>query len=389
MGRELPSTGQPPAAFKKNLRSKKAKATINKLIPTLLTTHPRAKRGIEAAELIVQPPSAEQDSQAPNATGNKTKTKTKTEAPTTPLLISLHLTDPLAAALTLQQESSHSRVGILNMASPLCPGGGFLNGASGPEESLCMRSTLLPSLSDTFYRLPEIGGIYTPDVLVFRDEIGDELAKKDRWFVDVVSAGMLRFPSVVAGEGKYVSERDREVVVEKMRAVMRIFQAKGCREVVLGAWGCGGYGNPVEEVAWAWRRVLRGSGKKREEWKGIERVVFAIGEGWLATAFGEAFGEGLSLEERGLGSEEGDEREDGEAEEVREVREKVAEMKVRIQQARSPELKAGLVSILAGLEGQLPKGSEEATTAGEDTDSEIGGDDNSSDSDATYDSHGE
>jgi hypothetical protein len=82
------------------------------------------------------------------------------------------------------------------MASPIRPGGGFLDGANSQEEFLCARTTLFPSLWDSFYRLPEIGGIYTPDVLVFRDSTpeANDLTKRDRYFLDVVSAGMFRFP---------------------------------------------------------------------------------------------------------------------------------------------------------------------------------------------------
>ena len=59
-----------------------------------------------------------------------------------------------------------------------------------------MRTTLLPSLKESFYHLPELGGIYTPDVLVFRNglPLGDatgELGVGERYFVDVVTAGML------------------------------------------------------------------------------------------------------------------------------------------------------------------------------------------------------
>jgi uncharacterized protein (TIGR02452 family) len=409
MGREVPSVGQPPAAFKKNVRAKKAKVTINKVIPALLTTHPRAKRGIDAAELIVQPPA--QETQPTSTKGKAVPTVVANTDESEPQ-IKLRVTDTLSAARELLTDSNikkddlsnrNARVGILNMASMLAPGGGFLNGASSQEESLCMRTTLLPSLSDSFYRLPEVGGVYTPDVLVFRDAEAEDLEKRDRWFVDCVSAGMLRFPSIsvdeTTGRGSYSSSKDRELVIEKMRAVMRIFQSKSVKKVVLGAWGCGAYGNPVGEVAAAWKKVLLGgrqahrSKKGRKElWTGIETVVFAIKDAGLADAFGQAFGDGLILDDPEDVSKHEDSGNDLEAEKLREMQEKIAEMKLRIEHAKSPELKAGLTSILASLESQVAEsssaaGSEHTETASDDDESEFDGD--SSDSDVAYDSNEE
>ena len=397
MGRDAPSVGQPPAAFRKNARSKKAKATLNKVIPSLLTAHPRAKRGMDATELIVQPkqnasqsgPSKGKD--APDAVSNND------------LQIKLRATGTLTAAHDLLKDpktqnfdlsSRTARVGVLNMASMLAPGGGFLNGASGQEASLCMCTTLLPSLSDEFYPLPEISAVYTPDVLVFRDELAEDLEKKNRWFVHCVSGGTLRFPSVTVdettGRGSYANDKDRELVLEKMRAVMRIFQAKKVSRVVLGAWGCGAFGHPVGEVAAAWKKVLLGSERarknkkgKQEVWTGIETVMFAIKDPGLADAFAQAFGDGLIHEEEAAGEEVDDDMDDDlDAARLREMQEKIAEMHSRIQQARTPELKAGLTSILAGLEGQVPQ----ATKVSEDP--ETNSDDNSddSDSDAAYSS---
>jgi uncharacterized protein (TIGR02452 family) len=407
MGREAPSIGQPPAAFKKNVRSKKAKATINKVIPALLTTHPRAKRGIDTAELIVQP--AAQKIQDPS-TKSKNATVAVANTEESEPHIQLRVVDTLSAARELLEDpvthkddlsNRSARVGVLNMASMLAPGGGFLNGASSQEESLCMRTTLLPSLSDSFYRLPEVGGVYTPDVLVFRDEMAEDLEKRDRWFVDCVSAGMLRFPSItvdeITGRGSYSSSKDREMVVEKMRAVMRIFQAKSVKKVVIGAWGCGAYGNPVGEIAAAWKKVLLGGRQaqrskkgRKETWTGIDTVVFAVKDVGLAAAFSKAFGDGLIFDEAADGGREDSEGEDDQqAENLRETQEKIDEMKIRIQHARSPELKAGLASILAGLQGQLPQTSssiesedaasaddEEATTEPDDTDSDVAYDSN-------------
>jgi uncharacterized protein (TIGR02452 family) len=406
MGREAPSVGQPPAAFKKNVRSKKAKATINKVIPALLTTHPRAKRGIDAAELIVQPAAQKtEDSFAKSKDVTVAVANSEESEPH----IKLRVADTLSAARDILEDpvthkddlsNRNARVGVLNMASMLAPGGGFLNGASSQEESLCMRTTLLPSLSDSFYRLPEVGGVYTPDVLVFRDEMAEDLEKRNRWFVDCVSAGMLRFPSItvdeITGRGSYSSSKDREMVVEKMQAVMRIFQAKSVKKVVIGAWGCGAYGNPVGEIAAAWKKVLLGGRQaqrskkgRKEAWTGIDTVVFAIKDAGLAAAFRNAFGDGLIFDEAVDGAkEESDEEGDQEAESLRETQEKIDEMKLRIQQARSPELKAGLSSILAGLQGRLPQtssstGSKDAADTNEE-EADIGTDD--TDSDVAYDS---
>jgi uncharacterized protein (TIGR02452 family) len=68
-----------------------------------------------------------------------------------------------------------------------------------------------------------------------------------------------------------------ETVLAKMRIVMRSLVQHGVKRVVLGAWGCGAYGNPVDEVARLWHIVLLGGKKgRKEEWAGIEEVVFAI-----------------------------------------------------------------------------------------------------------------
>ncbi|RYP39720.1 hypothetical protein DL767_002101 [Monosporascus sp. MG133] len=448
MGRTEPSYGRPPAGFRRDARAKRAKATANKVIPALLSAHPRARRGVESAELIVDPPpllrGARRDSGAAVGSSDgegerKTKKKrNKKASPPPPTTrsgegggagdgrprISMRVADTLTVARSLLTRTTtkgkaedlgnrEARVGILNMASPLAPGGGFLNGSAAQQEegSLCMRTTLLPSLRDGFYRLPELGAVYTPDVLGFRDSAADEdggggdgdpplLGKADRWFVDCVSAAMLRMPEteevdvevapepepepgdgdgddadVDVGVGRrrvYADAADRELVRRKMRVVMRVFQAKGVKRVVLGAWGCGAYGNPVEEVAEAWKKVLLGSGregngngkgrknaKKEERWEGIEEVVFAIRSAALAERFARAFGDGLVREEQESREEAAEESQDGDdLEEAisRELRDKIQQMELQIQQTRNPQMRAGLSAVIASLRSQLPEG---------------------------------
>lgn len=366
MGRTAPSIGRPPAAFRRDARAKKAKATINKLIPSLLSAHPRARRGMAASELIVAPLAATRPSgQSHRATGDAAN-----EAARGPRL-AIRVTDTLTAAHALLAGPGNTtkKVAILNMASPLSPGGGFLNGATSQEEFLCMRTTLLPALRDEFYRLPEVGCVYTPDVLVFRCSTKDEddgvLDKKDRWFVDVVSAAMLRLPETEVdeqtGRSGYVHAQDRELVVEKARAVMRVVQAKGIARIVLGAWGCGAYGNPVCEVARAWRRVLLGEpkrGRTREGWDGIDEVVFAVRDDSMAEAFKTAFGDGLEWEqEPSDGMEDHSADQDGAHKEARvdELRSRIDELRIRINRTPNPRVKEGLQAVLAGLETQVPE----------------------------------
>ncbi|KAH9995340.1 hypothetical protein F4779DRAFT_631676 [Xylariaceae sp. FL0662B] len=399
MGRTAPSVGRPPASFRRDARAKRAKATVNKVIPALLSAHPRARHGIQSAELIVDPPPAadpvqsatETDigSQGRNGGRSRPGENATASIPRRGPRLSLRIADTLTAARALQllslplpaddpgataphrrdPSNRRARVGVLNMASPLSPGGGVLNGATGAEARLCARSTLLPSLREAFYRLPEVGGVWTPDVL------------RARWYVDVFSAAMPRLPDTrpdarTGGRPAYAREADRGLVRAKMRAALRVFAARGVRRVVLGAWGCGAYGNPVGEVARAWRGGKRGRGKggtggrkdgkdsrqREESWAGFfSHVVFAIPDAGMAEAFREAFGAELleydddDDDDDTLYQIDGeDEDEDVEDARIRELREKIQQLELQAGQARTTQLRAGLNAVLVGLRNQLP-----------------------------------
>ena len=257
MGRNAAKQNQPlPRAG----RARLAKETINKTIPSLLISNSRAQIGVAGSQLLRDLPPISLPA---------------TPRPTIRVIDS----DSFDAAQSLRMSYPSGRVAVLSMASPLRPGGGILTGATSQEESLCMRSTLLPSLRDEFYRLPENALIYTPDVLVFRGQDLSPLPKNDRFFVDVISCAALRFPEVE--DGKYVVEADREVMMKKIRLILRAAVMKGCTRIVLGALGCGAYANPAQEVAEMFKKVICGNLKRKgdETWGGTEEIVFAIRRG--------------------------------------------------------------------------------------------------------------
>ncbi|GKU08143.1 unnamed protein product, partial [Fusarium langsethiae] len=258
-------------------------------------------------------------------------------------------------------KNDRARVAILNMGSPLSPGGGFLNGANSQEESLCMHTTLYPSLKDEWYRIPDLASIYTPNVLVFRDEEGEDLDKKDRFYVDCITAAMIRTPEHELdneGMATYANKKDRELAQNKMRAVMRVAVIKKTKRLVLGAWGCGAHGNPVGEIARLWKAVLMPRHDKskgtRERWEQLDEVVFAIKGRNMAQAFAEAFGEGLERSDDSENEEEDEEEIDLAAVRRKELLGKIAELEKRIESVANPKVKEGLQSILEGLGKQLP-----------------------------------
>lgn len=359
MGRLKPSSGLAPVAWRKDARAKKAKATINKVIPALLTTHPRARAGVNGAELITPATLAATGTSAPTAPTGTSRPRPR---------ITLRVAGTLTAAqsfLAIQDSgdvdlsNKRAKVAILNMASPLSPGGGFLNGATSQEESLCMRTTLLPSLRDAFYRLPEVGAVYTPDVLVFRDEESEDLAKRDRWFVDCVTSAMLRQPDTEPGEdgtpARYTLATDRDLVMRKMRHVMTVFRLKGAKKIVLGAWGCGAYGNPVDEVSAAWKHVLLGGKQPNLDDSSIEEIVFAINDKRMAHRFAAAFGDAITVVEA---PDTGVQDEGDEDEQSGEVQSKIDELEQALASAKTPALRGGLTRALASLKEQLQQSQE-------------------------------
>lgn len=353
---------------------------MNKVVPELLKSSPRARHGVHSARLITDPPASAFATSGANFPAAQ------------PITIRLRHTDALTAARQMTQFSRRTSVAvttagqttrgdtkaknacILSMASPLRAGGGFLDGAASQEEFLCMRTTLYPSLWNDFYCLPEVGGILTSDVLVHRDSSPQavELPKRDRFYVDVISSAMFRFPETTAVTrdeaedgvepgcscGVSYCDRDRELVTRKMRAVMRMAQAQGAECLVLGAWGCGSYGHPVKEVAKIWKRVLLGSARRKENWAGIREVVFAINDRAMLMDFEKCFAD-VSTHDclPSPPPEPVDAKFDGAksptSELINELVCKIQETELQLDQTSNSRSKARLRDIIAGLNRQL------------------------------------
>ena len=160
------------------------------------------------------------------------------------------------------------RLGLLNMASDICPGGGVRKGARAQEEEICRRTTLYPSLLRRWYPLAANEMIYSENVLVVKDGVYERVDAPV--LIDgVLSVPAVRRPAVV--NGMYRHATDRVAMRLKIRLTLQTAAYHGLDCLVLGAHGLGCFGNPREEVSHMFADLLAG------DFRGAFRhVSFAI-----------------------------------------------------------------------------------------------------------------
>ncbi|PGH14073.1 hypothetical protein AJ80_06077 [Polytolypa hystricis UAMH7299] len=199
--------------------------------------------------------------------------------------------DTFDAAIAIDKSPSQTGdetpVCVLNMASERAPGGGWLSGAQAQEEALCRRSTLSATLKQSFYPTPWEAVIYSPTVMIFRNSLKDGHGLMDFSYPDVLpvvsvitKAGPRR-PAVARGGqsgsgSRYANINERNRMKAIMRVVLRMAVWEGHRRLVLGALGCGAFGNPREDVAECWAEVFAEAEFQGGWW---EKVVFAVIDG--------------------------------------------------------------------------------------------------------------
>ena len=175
---------------------------------------------------------------------------------------------------------SDCKASVLNFANARWPGGGYLHGSFAQEETLCRCSTLFASLTnreaDELYlynranRTPE-GSDYmlvSPNVKVFRD-VPELKLRSEPYDASVITYAAPNRES----EAKPLDDAAIEKVF--MRKIVNVFGVAwhfGYDALVLGAWGCGAFGNDARTVARLYREAIYESGFG----KLFKKIVFAI-----------------------------------------------------------------------------------------------------------------
>ncbi len=175
----------------------------------------------------------------------------------------------LGAALRLVEAGI--KPAALNFANGIHPGGGFLAGARAQEETVCRSSALYQTLvGDEMYadhrRRPRPDStdwaIYSPGVPIFRTDDGRELERP--WLLDFITCAAPYARAIGQIEAS-------DLLRYRIRRVLAIARAYEQKALVLGAWGCGAFGNDPHQTAVDFRYAL-----ESESSNAFGDIVFAI-----------------------------------------------------------------------------------------------------------------
>jgi len=165
------------------------------------------------------------------------------------------------------------RPAALNFANGVRPGGGFLSGARAQEEALCRCSGLYATLVDDPMYLHHAGHarheatawiILSSDVPIIRAESGTWL--DEPWLLDVLTCAAPYAPRV--GQ-----PRSGDLLRHRIQRLLIVAAAEGADTLVLGAWGCGAFGNDPDRTARDFRDALEGP-----LGEAFRHVVFAVAD---------------------------------------------------------------------------------------------------------------
>lgn len=150
---------------------------------------------------------------------------------------------------------------LLDFASDSEPGGGWRSHQQGTQEEALCRSSNLGLCLEAIYGktgpghyMPHNGAVYVQDVVLFRQQDGH---RPDHY----------PFLQRAFWNG---SADDFEILRRKVRGILAVATSNGHRHLVLGAWGCGAFGNDSEKLAIMFRSELQASSHA------FDHVVFAI-----------------------------------------------------------------------------------------------------------------
>lgn len=191
--------------------------------------------------------------------------------------------DTIDTAVLIAKKRNDPNICILNFANDERPGGYWGSGAHTQEDDIFYRtdiSTILTSRSD-LYPIREFEIIYTPKMQILRSNEKSSYEWMDTPLpIACISAAAYKFRRAV----DHLDEKHAAGMRMKIATVLTAAAEHNHDTLILGAWGCGSFGNPPDHIAELFKQTFAEfSGKFKE-------IIFAIPPGDNLTAFKAVFG---------------------------------------------------------------------------------------------------
>lgn len=164
-------------------------------------------------------------------------------------------------------DGKDGKVLVLNFANPYNPGGGVWKGANAQEEDLCRRSNLLLSLESEeakeYYQYNKAnrkrdmyGNDYGNNSMILSPMVKIIKDKNYRRFVGCPYIGVLTAAAPIILDKQHISDEYLDIFFERINSVLLCAAHYGYTHLILGAWGCGAFGNDSEVVARLFRDAI-------------------------------------------------------------------------------------------------------------------------------------
>ena len=158
--------------------------------------------------------------------------------------------DTVEAIFFIHKAVKDAKIAVLNFASYRNPGGKFIEGSNAQEECLCHESNLYNVLRNfvSYYKennskanrnLYTDRALYSPDVIFNK---GGEIVK-----ADVITCAS---PNWAAASERGVTQVENTLVLaQRMQFIKDIAELNDVDILILGAWGCGVFGQHPKVIA--------------------------------------------------------------------------------------------------------------------------------------------
>lgn len=184
--------------------------------------------------------------------------------------------DDIDSISAIFEYDTKDKKAILNFASYKNPGGGFINGSKAQEECLCYNSFLynvLKEYENTFYdwnRKHLNKSLYLNRALYSKDILFFETKTNKKTYCDVITCPAPNKKAAIE-HGKFLEKENSKILESRIKFILDIAKENKVETLILGAFGCGVFGQDANEVSFIFNKLLNTSYKNL-----FKNVIFAI-----------------------------------------------------------------------------------------------------------------